>query len=272
MNNLRTYSKYKSSAYVALKPDAEGYINYSDTENHTWQFLYNRQIHLIQTHACMEFLMGIDELKLASDRVPQLAEVNQSLEHATGWGVTAVPALISLKEFFKLLANKKFPAATFIRRPEEIDYLQEPDIFHELFGHCPMLTNRHYADFTEHYGKMAMQATSEQQRLLARLYWFTVEFGLIQTARGPLPYGGGILSSNSETIYAVESNLPQRKPFDLMTVLRTPYRIDQLQTIYFVINSLEDLYQLLSLDLLSLCDMAQDLGDFPPSFPTDDLV
>ena len=148
--------------------------------------------------------------------------MTEAFKQTTGWSVVPVPAMIKPEQFFELLANKKFPAATFIRTPEDLDYLQEPDIFHEFFGHCPMITYQPFADFMQTYGKLALLAKTEHRSFLSRLFWFTVEFGLIQTDQGVRCYGGGILSSKNETVYAVESDIPQRKPFDLIEVLRTP--------------------------------------------------
>lgn len=142
------------------------------------------------------------------------------MQPATGWSVAAVPALISFDRFFALLANRQFPVATFIRRRDELDYLQEPDIFHEIFGHCAMLTNPAFAHFTHLYGQLGLQASKDQRVFLARLYWFTVEFGLLATPDGLRIYGGGILSSIGETAYAL-SGQPLLQPFDLLTVLRT---------------------------------------------------
>lgn len=150
---------------------------------------------------------------------------------------------------------------------EEIDYLKEPDIFHEIFGHCPLLTNPVYADFMWEYGKIGLNATSKERVLLARLFWFTVEFGLIQTSKGLRIYGAGILSSKEETIYALESSDPLRKPFSALDVLRTPYRYDVIQKTYFVINQYADLFHLLKTDMIKLVHEAQRLGEHPETHP-----
>lgn len=255
-----------NAKYIAKKPDEHGYVAYDNIENNTWQTLYARQLPIIKNSACQEFLDGLKLLQFTHDKVPQLPDVNKKLLHATGWQVAPVAALISFDRFFKLLSNRMFPAATFIRIPEELDYLEEPDIFHELFGHCPMLTNQACADFTAHVGQLGVGASPKVQKLLARLYWFTIEFGLIK--RDDLKiYGGGILSSIGETAYALQSDLPERRSFDLMTVLRTPYRIDIYQNIYYVINSFEDLLELTKLDLIAHVNKAIELGDFEPTYP-----
>lgn len=253
--------------YVALKPDQNGLIHYSQENHETWKFLYNRQCALIQTRACVEFLDGIQRLNLSAEHIPQCVEVSQALQKCTGWSVQPVDALISFKQFFEMLANRIFPAATFIRRKEEIDYLKEPDIFHELFGHCPMLTLPAFAGFTHEVGKLGMTLNKEERAALARLYWFTVEFGLIQTRDGLRIYGGGILSSKEESIYALESPIPKRQHFDLMTVLRTPYRYDELQKKYFVIDCFQNLFDLLKTDLKDIFAQVKELGVFDVNDP-----
>ena len=260
------------SKYQAKQADSNGFIDYSIEEDEVWRSLYARQIQIVQTHACLEFIEGLAKLNMPADRVPQLADINRGLLPLTGWSVVAVPALISTDHFFTLLNQRQFPAATFIRLPEELDYLQEPDIFHEFFGHCPLLTNPVYADFMQKYGEVALAAPEADRELLARLFWFTVEFGLIKTPQGIRCYGGGILSSKNETIYALESKLPDRKAFKLMDVLRTPYRIDIMQPIYYVIDSYDQLYELLNADLSTVIQQAKNLGEFAPSFKTSDYT
>ncbi len=171
----------KQTQYVAREPDAHGFIDYPQQEHAVWNTLITRQLKVIEGRACQEYLDGIDQLKLPHDRIPQLGEVNKVLGATTGWQVARVPALIPFQTFFELLASKRFPVATFIRTPEELDYLQEPDIFHEIFGHCPLLTNPWFAEFTHTYGKLGLAATKEQRVYLARLYWMTIEFGLMET-------------------------------------------------------------------------------------------
>jgi phenylalanine-4-hydroxylase len=260
-------SSNNTTKYLAKKPDQNGYVTYTDQENQTWHTLITRQLPVIEQRACPEFLNGLEILDLPLDQVPQLPDVNKKLFDATGWQVTAVPALINFDKFFNLLSNRQFPAATFIRVPEELDYLQEPDIFHEIFGHCPMLTNRVLADFTAEFAKLGVGAAPQIQKLLARLYWFTIEFGLIKRNNTTKIYGGGILSSIGETVYALDSNIPERKLFDVLNVLRTPYRIDIYQTTYFIIHQFEDLTNMLNNDLLNLIKQAIALGEFDPTYP-----
>ncbi len=255
------------SKYVAKKPDIHGYISYTKEENAIWRELFTRQSKIVIDRACEEFILGIDKLDMSSDHIPQCPEMKKAMATSTGWEVHPVEAIIPADEFFSLLAHCKFPAAAFIRRHDELDYLQEPDIFHEFFGHCPMLTDPTYAAFMQDYGKKALKANDIDRSYLARLYWFTVEFGLIQTAKGMRIYGGGILSSMQETVYSVESTLPTRSPLgDGLAALRTPYRIDILQPVYFFITMYEELYHIMRNDVIGLIHKAQDLGDFPPQF------
>jgi phenylalanine-4-hydroxylase len=246
--------------YVSKIPDSSGYINYSKEENGTWEILFKRQTKIIQNRACREFLDGLELLNMSETSVPQLSEINRSLGNLTGWNVERVPALIGFERFFELLANRKFPAATFIRRREDLDYIQEPDIFHELFGHCPLLTNQSYADFSQHYGELGLAASSKDRAMLARLYWFTIEFGLVRESNNLKIYGGGILSSKQECCYSLESEMPTRNPFDVIEIFRTHYRIDQLQKNYFIIEQLSDLQQITQLDLKQLIQKARFLG------------
>ena len=173
------------------------------------------------------------------------------------------------------MSEKKFPVATFIRNREEMDYLQEPDIFHEIFGHCPLLTNPSFANYTEAYGKMGLNASKEQRVFLARLYWFTIEFGLLDTNNGLRIYGGGVLSSPGETTYALEDNNVERKPFDILDVLRTPYRIDIMQPVYYMLTKVADLDEIRKFeveDIMELVAKAQMLGLHEARFPAKELA
>ena len=258
-----------TSKYIAKKPDLNGYVDYTDAEHHVWRQLFTRQIQCLPNRACDEFIQGLAILDYPSSQLPQLNDVSAKLTQATGWSVVPVEALIPAAEFFRLLAQREFPAATFIRTPEDLDYVTEPDIFHELFGHCPLLTQPVYADFVQAYAQFVLASDKNDWLLLQRLFWFTVEFGLINNPGGLRAYGGGILSSYSETPYCIDSNKPQRKPFDVLTALRTPYRIDMLQNIYFVIQDYQQLYDILNLDLAALIHQARQLGEYPPTFPVD---
>ena len=258
------------SRYTAHLPDAQGMVVYSDDEHAVWRALFERQQRLLPQRACNEFIEGLARLHLCGDAIPQLPEVSRRLYAATGWTVEPVQALISARAFFSLLADKKFPAATFIRSMAELDYVTEPDIFHELFGHCPMLTDPVYADFLHRYACQVLQHPESDWRLLQRLFWFTVEFGLINTSQGVRAYGGGILSSMSETAYCVESDKPLRVLFEPASALRTPYRIDSLQSIYFVIQSFDKLYECVTPMMHANLKRARELGEYPALFPVDE--
>lgn len=247
--------------YVSIPPDAQGHIPYPGECHRTWQTLFERQHRHVQVRAANEFLRGIDLLGFGPQRIPQHRQVTELLSRHHGWGVEPVAALIPASEFFALLARKRFPAASFIRRAEDLDYIMEPDIFHEFFGHCPLLTLGPYAEFMHAFGRIALEAAPRDRARLFRLFWFTIEFGLIETPQGLRAYGGGILSSFGETSYALESSMPKRVAFDPVEALRTPFRIDILQPLYFVIKSFDELYHLLDHDLHELLAEARGLGD-----------
>ncbi len=252
--------------YVSHTPDSNGFIQYSQPENEMWHALLSRQEKQIPNRACPEYLEGLEKLNLPQNSIPQLSDIDEVLQSTTGWQTAAVPALISFGKFFKLLANKQFPVATFIRRPEDIDYIQEPDIFHEIVGHCPLLTHPAFAAFNETYGKLGLEASKEERVFLARMYWFTIEFGLVGRKLDERRiYGGGILSSPSETVYAL-SGEPEYREFDLIDVLRTPYRIDHIQPIYYVIDDLDTLFDIANSDVMSEVKKAMSLGLFDPTY------
>lgn len=253
--------------YESKKPDERGLIHFTDEEHAVWQTLYERQMALLEGRACAEFIQGVKRLRLNPYQIPQLAEVSRELKRHTKWQVEPVDALISFKEFFELLANRTFPVATFIRLREDLDYLKEPDIFHEVFGHCPMLTDPAFAEFTHRVGIIGGAMNKEERIMLARLYWFTVEFGLIAGTEGLRIYGGGILSSIGESVYALESDVPQREQFNLLTVLRTPYRYDEMQKKYFIIDSFDQLFNLISVDLRDVFNEAKKHGVIEEPMP-----
>ncbi|MBL4910923.1 MAG: phenylalanine 4-monooxygenase [Alteromonadaceae bacterium] len=260
----------KATNYVSRHADENGIIHWSDEENKIWHELITRQLSCIKDKACNEYFDGLAKLNLPLDRIPQLNDVSAVLKATTGWQCEPVPALIGFGKFFKLLSEKKFPVATFIRSKEEMDYLQEPDIFHEIFGHCPLLTNSDFADYTQAFGEMGLAASKEQRVFLARLYWFTVEFGLLNTPDGVRIYGGGVLSSPSETDYATSNKPLELKPFDMLDVLRTPYRIDIMQPVYFMLNCVSDLKEIRKHsveDIMALIEEAKKLGLHDAKFP-----
>ncbi len=256
----------KITKYISKYPDSSGHIDWTKEENETWTTLINRQNQMVKTKACDQFLEGLDRIQFSQNRIPQHQEINQRLKSFTGWEVEIVPALIPAKDFFTLLANKKFPAASFIRIPEELNYIEEPDIFHEFYGHVPLLTFKNYGNFMEEFGKVALSMPAQDRRRLFRLFWFTIEFGLVQTQQGIKAYGGGMLSSIHETVYSVDSPTPKREPFDALVALRTPYRIDIPQPLYYVLNQFDQLFTILDLDLKLLLEESKELGDFTPLF------
>lgn len=258
------------SRYVSHQPDEAGYVTYSDEEHSVWSTLFERQKKLLPGRACNEYLQGLEALNLSSKQIPQLPDVSKVLMAKTGWRVAPVAALISAREFFELLAERAFPAATFIRDRRSLDYVQEPDIFHELFGHCPLLTNSIYADFIHEYALKVLSFPESDWPLLQRMFWFTVEFGLIKTASGVRIYGGGVLSSIHETVYSVESDHPLRVLFNPVAVLRTPYRIDEPQSIYYVIDDFSTLYSLTA-DLSESIRRARELKELKPLFDASDV-
>ena len=215
---------------------------YSQVEHDTWDTLYARQIKILPGLASDAFLNGLKALDLNAGGIPDFAVINPKLQALTGWTVVCVPGLVPDDVFFDHLANRRFPSGQFIRKPDQLDYLQEPDIFHDVFGHVPMLTDPDFADYMQAYGLGGQRAAGlgvlDQ---LARLYWYTVEFGLMESPQGLRIYGAGIVSSATESVFALEDASPNRIGFDLERVMRTLYRIDDFQQVYFVIRSIEAL-------------------------------
>lgn len=255
----------KDLSYVSKSSDNNGYYPYDPEEDAVWGELFSRQIRFLEGKATPEFFGGLSKLGLCPDRVPQVRDIDERLGKLTGAGVQGVPAIIPPSQFFDLLAQRKFPVATFLRRREHMDYIEEPDLFHEVFGHCPLLTNSAYAEFIEGFGQKAKALEKGYNWHLFRLFWFTVEFGMIREQDETLAFGAGIVSSPSEAENAM-SAAAVRKPFDLMEVLRTPYRIDIVQPQYFVIDSFEQLAATLTENWQEAIDDAKGQGDLPPLF------
>jgi phenylalanine-4-hydroxylase len=235
---------------------------YTDAEHALWRTLYDRQMRLLPGRAVPEFLDGVALLDLASG-VPDFERLSEQLMQLTGWRVVAVPGLVPDDVFFEHLANRRFVAGNFLRTPAEIDYLQEPDVFHDVFGHVPLLAHPVFADYMQAYGEGGLRSIGfGALRKLARLYWYTVEFGLIETPGGLRIYGAGIVSSAGESRFALDSPSPNRIGFDLLRVLRTEYRIDAYQQTYFVIPSFEELLrQTLETDFAPLYAALEALPD-----------
>ena len=217
---------------------------YTPEDHAVWDLLYDRQMDILPGRAATEFLDGLKALKLDRGGIPDLERISDELEPLTGWRVVAVPGLVPDTIFFEHLANRRFPVSQFIRKRAQLDYLKEPDIFHDVFGHVPMLTNPFFADMMEAHGKGGLRAMKyDGLKHIAALYWYTVEFGLVRTDDGLRIWGAGIVSSKSESVFALEDASPNRIIFDLERVMLTDYRIDDFQQTYFVIDSYEQLYK-----------------------------
>ncbi|WP_028220063.1 phenylalanine 4-monooxygenase [Paraburkholderia oxyphila] len=242
---------------------------YGAVDHAVWDQLYRRQMALLEGRACEAFIEGAQRIGLNVAHVPDFEAVSERLMAATGWRIVAVPGLVPDRIFFEHLAHRRFPVTWWMRRPDQLDYLQEPDCFHDLFGHVPLLTDPVFADAIHAYGRAALAVDERALPLLARLYWYTVEFGLMRDTSGDASgetrathgvkiYGAGIVSSKGESLYSVESDSPNRLAFDLERVLRTRYRIDTFQKTYFVIDSFAQLFDALG------AGMAAHLADPAP--------
>ena len=219
---------------------------YSEVEHNTWATLFERQMALLPGRACDEFFDGLARLGMNAYTIPRFADLNPILKATTGWELIAVQGLLPELAFFEHLANRRFPVTWWIRKPEQIDYISEPDLFHDLFGHVPLLLLPVFANYMQAYGEGGLKAArygNEPLTELTRLYWYTVEFGLMNTPKGLRIYGSGIVSSKGESLYSLESDAPNRIGFDLTRVMRTRYRIDTYQKTYFVIDSFEQLFR-----------------------------
>ncbi|MFM9977006.1 MAG: phenylalanine 4-monooxygenase [Sphingomonadaceae bacterium] len=238
-----------ADANLERPPDAapdwtvpQNWARYAAEDHAVWDTLFTRQVALLPGRASEAFLRGLDVLKLSKPGIPDFVELSERLTALTGWRVVAVPGLVPDDVFFDHLANRTFVAGNFIRTADQLDYLQEPDVFHDVFGHVPMLADPVFADYMVAYGRGGQRAGGlGALKRLARLYWYTVEFGLIEEAGGLRIYGSGIVSSHGESIFALDDPSPNRIGFDLCRVMRTDYRIDDYQQSYFVIPSFEAL-------------------------------
>jgi phenylalanine-4-hydroxylase len=242
---------------------SQDWASYSTQDHATWDTLFARQAKLLPGRASEAYLRGLDVLKLSKPGIPDFAELSERLMALTGWSVVAVPGLVPDAVFFDHMANRRFVAGNFIRRPDQLDYLQEPDVFHDVFGHVPMLADPVFADYLAAYGRGGLRALGlGALKQLARLYWYTVEFGLIAEPEGLRIYGSGIVSSYGESIFALDDPSPHRIAFDMKRVMRTDYRIDDFQQNYFVIDSFEDLLrQTVETDFAPLYDEILALPD-----------
>jgi phenylalanine-4-hydroxylase len=230
--------------YAGMAPDwtvAQHDDLYSDEDQAVWRLLLERQSGLARKHACEEFLQGLRTLGI-DDTIPDFESVNARLKPLTGWRIVGVPGLIPDAVFYDHLAHRRFPVTVWIRTRAELDYLVEPDLFHDFFGHVALLSDPVFADYMQAYGQRGVEAGSKID-LLARLYWYTVEFGLIRTPKGLKAYGAGILSSAAEVKHALEDKDVERLPFEAMTVMLRPYEIDKLQNTYFVLDDFHQLFE-----------------------------
>lgn len=240
--------------------------DYSTADHDTWRRLYQRQHEVLAGRACDEFLAAQDAMGVTPSRIPKFSDLNVILEATTGWTLMGVEGLLPELDFFDHLANRRFPVTWWIRRPDQIDYIEEPDLFHDLFGHVPLLMNPVFADYMQRYGRGGVKAHgigADALQNLTRLYWYTVEFGLIKQADGLRIYGSGILSSKGESIHCLEADAPNRIGFDLERIMRTRYRIDTYQKTYFVIDSFEQLMQATEPDFTPLYVRLATQDSFP---------
>lgn len=244
----------------------QNWADYTPEEHATWKTLFERQIKLIPGRASQAYMDGLKSLPITADEIPDFERLSDIMEKQTGWRIVAVPGMVPNDVFFQHMANRRFPAGQFIRKAHQLDYLQEPDVFHDLFGHVPMMMNPVMADFMQAYGEGGLRA----EKLgvldrLARLYWYTVEFGLVEEPQGLRIFGAGILSSFTETRFALESQSPNRVGFDLKRVLRTHYRIDEFQEAYFVLPNLDTLLDLAKTDFGPIYAELDGMPDFAPA-------
>lgn len=241
----------------------QNWERFTAEEHQVWDTLFARQAEMLPGRACQAFINGIDVLKLEKPGIPDFDELNERLMAATGWQVVAVPGLVPDDVFFDHMANRRFVSGNFIRRADQLDYLQEPDVFHDVFGHVPMLTDPVFADYMQAYGEGGLRSLEfGSLKKLARLYWYTVEFGLMREEGQLRIYGAGIVSSFAESVFALDDPSPNRIGFDLERVMRTEYRIDDFQQNYFVIDSIEDLLKTsLETDFAPLYERLENLPD-----------
>jgi phenylalanine-4-hydroxylase len=263
--------------YARARPDytcEQDYASYTTQDHAIYRQLFERQAALASRHASKEFIQALPMLGVI-DRIPRFEEISERLARATGWEIVAVPGLIPEVPFFTLLANRKFPVTDWIRKPEELDYIVEPDVFHDLFGHVPMLFNPDFADYVRRYGEGGLKAHRlDACELLSRLYWYTIEFGLVAEQDGLRAYGAGLLSSSGELAYSTTSHLPLRIELDLVRAMRTRYKIDDYQANYFVIESFRQLFEMTAPDFSETYRLVKASGDIAAGdrLPGDRLV
>jgi phenylalanine-4-hydroxylase len=253
----------------------QGWSQYTAEEHGVWKTLFERQSRILPGRACDEFVQGMKDLPIGPDQIPDFRRLSEVLLKRTGWQVVAVPGLVPDDVFFEHLANRRFPSGQFIRKPHQLDYLEEPDVFHDVFGHVPLLMNPVFADYIQASGVGGLRAKQlGVLDKLARVYWYTVEFGLVKQADGLRIYGAGIASSATETVFAVEDDSPNRLGFELERVMKTHYRIDDFQETYFVIRDLDALLELAHIDFAPVYDRIRGQAEYEPGavLPTDTVI
>ena len=254
--------------YSRMRPDYtvdQDWSAYTDGEHALWRRLYQRQVGLVERYACDEYVRSMHALDF-SRAIPRFDEVNPKLRAATDWQLVAVPGLLPDLTFFEHLAHRRFPVTVWLRKPEEFDYIVEPDIFHDFFGHVPMLFDPVFADYIQAYGQGGIKAHALGAiEMLARLYWYSVEFGLIETPRGLRTYGAGILSSGGELPYCIDSPNPNRIGFDLLRIMQTRYKIDTYQETYFVIRHFRELFDATAPDFTPYYEQLRGREPYAPS-------
>ena len=264
-------TKHGLAAGDAGKPERpdwtidQGWDSYTPEDHAVWKTLFERQTQLLPGRACDEFVQGMKNLPIGPEQIPDFRALSEVLMKRNGWQVVAVPGLVPDEVFFEHLANRRFPAGQFIRKRDQLDYLEEPDVFHDVFGHVPMLMDPAIADYIQAYGEGGLRA----QKLgvldkLARVYWYTVEFGLVKQPDGLRIYGAGIASSYTESVFALDDASPNRIGFDLERVMRTNYRIDDFQESYFVIENLQQLLELARIDFGPLYQRIEGQPEYQP--------
>ena len=271
----------KHGAAAGVRPERpdwtidQAWERYTPEEHGVWRTLFERQTKLLPGRACEEYVDGMKRLPIGPQEIPDFRRLSDALMKRTRWQVVAVPGLVPDEVFFEHLANRRFPAGQFIRKRDQLDYIEEPDVFHDVFGHVPMLMNPVMADYIQAYGVGGLRA----QKLgvlphLARVYWYTVEFGLVQQADGVRIYGSGIASSYTESGFSLEDPSPNRIGFDLARVMRTRYRIDDFQETYFVIRNLDELLELARIDFAPVYAAVRGKPEFEPGdvLPSDRIV
>ena len=279
LNETAKHGHATDAAPVPERPDwtiDQGWDKYTASEHAVWKTLFERQSRLLLGRACDDFVAGMGNLPIGPDQIPDFRRLSDILMKRTGWQVVAVPGLVPDEVFFEHLANRRFPAGHFIRKPDQLDYLEEPDVFHDVFGHVPLLSHPVFADYMQAYGEGGRRALRHGAiDHLARLYWYTVEFGLIRDGDALKLYGAGIVSSYGESVFALDDPSPHRIGFDLKRVMRTRYRIDDYQQNYFVIDSFDELLRhTLEADFAPLYAELAAASDIDPGeiLPSDRII